>query len=111
MSITPALLTPSAALPNATASFYTTPATGQTMVRRAVFTNTDTVPHTVTVNRVPSGGAAATANQVISAYRLAPGQAYVAVELTNMVLNGGDALYGVCDTAAKVNVTMSGITF
>jgi hypothetical protein len=110
MTIQPAVLTPSTQLGNTAAAIYTTPALGQAVIKRAVFTNIDTVPHTITVHRVPSGGSATIANRVISAYRLTPGQAYVAVELANMVLNGGDMIQALADTANQVNVTMSGFT-
>lgn len=110
MTTQPAVLTASIQLPNAAASIYTVPALGQTVIKRAVFTNVDTVPHTITVHRVPSGGAAAAANRVISAFRITPGEAYVANELANMVLNSGDAIFALADTANQVNVTMSGFT-
>lgn len=109
-TIQPAVLTPSTALGNTATAIYTTPTAGQTVVRRAVFTNTDTVPRLITVHRVPNGGSATTANIVIQAYRLAPGQAYPAPELASMVLNGGDAIFALADAAAVVNVTMSGFT-
>lgn len=109
-TIQPAVLTPSAALTNTAASIYTTPAAGQTVIRRAVFTNTDTVPRTITVHRVPNGGSAVTANLLIQARRLAPGEAYVAAELASMVLNGGDAIFALADSSGVVNATMSGFT-
>lgn len=110
MTTQPAILTASVQLSNAAASIYTAPALGQAVIKRAVFTNVDTVPHTITVHRVPSGGSALTANLVISAFRLTPDESYIANELANMVLNGGDAIFALADTANQVNVTMSGFT-
>ncbi len=109
-TIQPAVLTPSAPLSNTAAAIYTTPTAGRTVVRRAVFTNTDTSPRTITVHRVPLSGSAVTANVLIQARRLAPGEAYVAPELASMVLNGGDAIFAAADVAGVVNVTMSGFT-
>jgi hypothetical protein len=110
MAITPAALTASTQLGATAAAIYTTPVQGQTLIKRAVFTNTDTSPRTITVHRVPNLGSAAIGNRVISSFRLSPGQAYVAVELANMILNGGDAIFALADTASQVNVTMSGFT-
>ncbi|CAB4142365.1 hypothetical protein UFOVP1414_65 [uncultured Caudovirales phage] len=108
MAIVPALLTASVQLGATAASIYTTPAQGQTLIKRAVFTNVDTSPRTITVHRVPVSGSASNANRVISSFRLSPGQSYVAVELANMVLNAGDSIQAFADTANLVNVTMSG---
>lgn len=110
MTITPLLLTASTQLGTSAASIFTSAVTTQVVVRRAVFTNVDTSARTFTVYRVPSGGAAATANVVISAMRLAPGESYVAVELANMVLNLGDALYALASAATAINATVSGFS-
>lgn len=110
MTTQPAVLTPSVQLSNSAAAIYTAPALGQAVIKRAVFTNTDTVPHTITIHRVPSGGTALTSNLLVSGYRLTPGESYISNELSNMVLNGGEAIYALADTASQVNVTMSGFT-
>jgi hypothetical protein len=110
MSISPAVLVPTTALAAAAAAIYTVPANGQSVVKSAVFTNIDTVTRTITVHRVPSGGSVTTANMMVSAYRLSPGQDYTARALTNLVLNAGDAIHAFADSANKVNVTVSGFT-
>lgn len=110
MTISPAILTPSAQLTNAAASIYTVPANGKAVIKRAVFTNVDTVTRLLTVHRVASGGSATTANQVITTQRLTPGEAYVAAELANMVLDAGDSIQALADANTAVNATMSGYT-
>lgn len=110
MAVTPLLLTASTQLGTSAASFYTTPASTKVVVRRVVFTNVDTTSRTFTVYRVPSAGAAATGNIVISAQRLSPGEAYIASELSGMVLDAGDALYALASAATAINVTASGFS-
>lgn len=108
MTVTPAVLQPGTQLSNSAASIYTTGANGRTLVKRAVFTNVDTVTRLLTVYRVQSGGSATTGNIIINALRLAPGESYVAPELTNMVLNAGDAIFAKGDAASVINAFMSG---
>lgn len=110
MTIQPAVLTAGTQLTNSAASIYTVPVNGQAVIRRAVFTNVDTVPRLLTVHRVPNGGSALAANMVVQARRLTPGESYVAVELANMVLNGGEAIYALADANTAINAFMSGLT-
>lgn len=110
MTVSAAVLTPSTQLTASAAAIYTSQTRGTAMIKRAVFTNTDTVSQTITVYRVASGGSAGATNIVIDAYSLTAGQAYVAPELSNMVLAGGDAIYAKASAGAVVNVTMSGYT-
>ena len=110
MAITPAVFQPGIQLTASPVAIYTVPSVGQSVIRRAVFTNTDTSPRTITVHRVPNAGSASTSNRVISAFRLSPGQAYIATELSNMVLNAGDSIQALADTTSVVNAFISGFT-
>jgi predicted short-subunit dehydrogenase-like oxidoreductase (DUF2520 family) len=89
------------------APLYTTPALNTAKIGRAVFCNTDTVVHTITINI--SSTTSSAANQVISARALSPGETYVSPELAGAVLPPGFSVRGLADTAAKVTVTISGI--
>lgn len=115
MTINPALLVASSQLAAAEASIGGPSAPSHWLIKRAVFTNTDTSARSVTVYRVPSGGAAGTGNIVFSAHVVniagTSGDTYVAPELTDMVLNPGDTLHAFADSANKVNVTISGFTY
>ncbi len=110
MAIQAAILCPTSPLGSTLAPVYTTPAQAQALVKRAVFTNTSAATVVITVHRVASGGAPGAGTQVISGHRLTANEAYTAPELSNMVLNGNDALHAVCDAANAVNVTISGFT-
>lgn len=115
MALVPALLVASAQLAGAEASIGGPTSPGHWLVQRAVFTNTDSVSHAITVYRVPSAGTAGVTNKVISAFVLnpsgQPGHTYTAPELAGMILNGGDTIHAFADTGAKVNVTISGFTY
>lgn len=92
------------------ATYVTAAGVSKVVIKSAVFTNTDTVARTITVHRVPSAGSASAGNMVISAFSLSAGQAYVAPELANMVLNAGETLQALASTAAVVNINVSGLT-
>ena len=115
MALYPVLLLASTQLPNAVASQGGPTSPTKWLVKRAVFTNTDTAAHTITVHHVPNGGSPSAGNIVIEVYGLGPqgqpGHTYVAAELTDMIFNSGDTLQCFSDTANVVNVTVSGFTF
>lgn len=108
MSVVPILLTPSTPLLTSATVLYVTPSDGQTVVKRAVFTNIDSQPRSFTVHRVPNGGSPVSGNIVVSALRLQPGESTVVNELGNMVLNGGESVQALASAASVINVTMSG---
>lgn len=115
MAVNPAILIESARVTNAAASIGGPTSPTKWLLKRTVFTNTDTTARSITVYRVPSGGTPVSANIVIDAQTLQPagetGCTYVAVELADMVLNPGDKLYALADVTNVVNVTASGFTF
>lgn len=89
------------------APLYTTPALTTAKIGRAVFSNTDTAPHSITINITT--GTSTTANQFINARVLSPGETYVSPELAGAVLPAGSVLRGLCSAAAVVNLTVSGM--
>ena len=111
MAIAPDALWGISVLTASAAAIYTAPANTTTIIKRAVFLNTDTVARTITIHVIRSGGgAAATANKIINAYPLSPNQAYVPPELANLVLETGDAIHALASTASVVNTLGSGFT-
>ena len=79
------------------------------VIKKAVFTNTDVVARTITVYKVAAAGSPGATNTVISAFSLSAGQAYVAGELANMVLESGKTLQALASTAAVVNFYADGL--
>lgn len=91
-------------------TIYTSAANTFTTITRVVFTNVNTVAVTLTVNVVRSGGSVATTNQVISAYTISAGEAYVAPELAGLILGAGDFISANAGTASSINAVGSGYT-
>lgn len=108
-TLTPVQLVPPQAMAIADSMYYTVPAVSTVKIGRAVFCNTDTASHTITMNIVASGGVSATTNELIAAFPLSAGQTYVSPELAGAVMPAGTMLRGVA-TSAKVTLTVSGIT-
>lgn len=86
------------------------PPSGQRIIKRAVFTNVVLVPVSFTVYVVRSGQVPDQTNVVISNMPLSSNQSYIAPELSNMVLNPGDAIEAVASVAASINTVASGFT-
>lgn len=107
-TITQVLLVPPVQLTAADAAYYTSAALNTAKISRAVFVNTDTAAHTITINL--STGVSNAANQLISALSIAPGMSYVSQELAGLVIPAGYALRGLASTAAQVTMTISGVT-
>lgn len=94
----------------AAAAYVTAAAATTVIIKNVTFTNTDVAARTITVHRVPSGGSATTGNRIISAYSLSAGQAYVAPECANLVLDPGETLQALASSAGVVNIAASGFT-
>ena len=107
---TPKVLFGPAQLTTGDVTQYTSPANTNTTVTRAVFINVNTVAVLLTVNVVRSGGAVGAINEVIAAYPLSAGQAYVAPELAGLILAPGDFISAKAGTATSINAVASGYT-
>jgi hypothetical protein len=92
---------------SADAALYTVPALTSAKIGRAVFSNTDSAAHSITVNITT--GASSTANQIINARSLAPGETYVSPELAGAVLPALSQLRGLASQANFIVVTISGL--
>lgn len=110
MAQQPALFTAVTQLTATAAVLYTCPVNSIAQIVRAVAYNTDTVARSVTIHRVPSGDTPATANIIVASYagRIPAGQTLVFAGLAGMVLNPGDTIQALADSAGVVNITMSG---
>ena len=106
-TVTQAQLVAPSTLQAADAAIYVTPALTSAKIGRAVFSNPDTVAHSITVNITT--GASGLANQIISARTLAPGETYVSSELAGAVLPQGTSVRGFASVAAVIVVTISGL--
>src|SRR5574337_57738 len=95
-----------AALATAQTTQYTTPASRQDVIKDMEIANTTAAAITVTVNIVPSGNAAGTANQVLPAVSVPANQT---LHWTGtIVMNAGDFI-STATSATGVTATFSGI--
>lgn len=109
MSLTPAtIFGPSQLAASAAILGALVPANGLQIIKRAVFTNTNNAPVSITVYVVRSGQTAVTADEVISGQVLSAGQTYPSPELSFMVLNPGDSIWALASVAGVVNAVASG---
>lgn len=92
------------------AAYVTAPANTTYVIKKAVFTNTDSSARTITVHRVASGGSATAANMIISAFSLSAGQTYEATSLGNMVMGPGVTLQALASVTSVVNIFVSGLS-
>lgn len=95
-------------LPTSVTTLYES--AGTTQIKRAVFTNIDTVARTFSVHVVDAGDSASNGNLIIQAFSLAPGQSYVASELGNLVLTRQMTIQALASTANIINTIGSGFT-
>lgn len=109
-TIVPVALWGPSQLGTSAAAVVTTPAANTYVVTRAVFTNTGSTARTITVHIVRSGASATASNMVISAYTVQPGEAYVAPELSGVVLNGGDTIQALASAGSVITALGSGFS-
>lgn len=107
MAAVPTKTTPATIGTSAT-TLYTVPSAKSAIIKEIILMNTHTSALTATINFVPSGGAVATANQVL-AMSLDPNQTVVLALST--VLGTGDLISAITGTASKVACRVSVVEF
>ena len=90
------------------ASYFKCPASTTAKIGRAIFYNSDSLVHTITVNVTTGGGATTPTTLLVRS--VAPGETYVSPELAGVVIPPISELRGTCDTTAVVNIEVSGVT-
>lgn len=111
LTIVPAVLMPTAFVLNPAGVLFVVGSGNGAVVKKGSFANTTTVPITLSLFRVASGGSVAAANTLTPAVTLLPNDVYVPSELINLVLNLGDALWGQASTTGVITGTLSGFTY
>jgi hypothetical protein len=103
MAVTPKALIEVQQLTASAATYYTS-TNIVTIIDSFKLVNVDTVARTATV----SIGANAGGTQFIVARSLAPGECYNCPEMVGQILNAGDLIQALADSANKVNIRASG---
>lgn len=95
------------AITNAQVTVYTVPAASQDVVKDLDITNTSALAVTVSVNLVPSGGTAGTANLFLATVSIPPNST---LHWTGtQVLNTGDFISVIASTTNVCNIMVSGL--
>lgn len=102
-------IVPATQLTNSAAGLYTSPAGVWTQIVSLTCQNTDVTSHQVTFYLVPAAGSAGSTNVITNAQALSPKQSWNDPFVYGKVLNPGDALWGLADTGAVVNVFAAGV--
>ena len=106
--ITPKALVNGVNLTAVAATYYTAGTGVRAIIKRATFCNDDTGVVTVTINLVPSGGAAAYGNRITKAKSLAAGETWSCPDIDNHVLEAGGFISMLASVDAKIGVRISG---
>lgn len=104
----PVPLQPGVSVGNTPALIFYQNNTGVSVVRRAVFANYTGAAVDITVWRVPDQGTVGNGNIIIPTRSIAAMATDLAPEITNLVLNQGEALWAQASAAGAVNFFASG---
>ncbi len=102
------LLATSAQLTASAATVYTSDRT-KTLITACTMTNTDTVVRTFTIYVIKVAGTAGVTNILISARSIAPGETQQVPEMAGQILENGDFVQWLADSASKITPTLNGI--
>lgn len=80
----------------------------KTIIDKFTVTNTNASNVTFSVNLVPVGGTAATANVVMNARSIAAGECYLCPELVGQTLEAGGFISTIAGTASALTISASG---
>ena len=92
---------------NAQTTQYTSPTNIRTVIDKFTARNYSGAAATLSVNVVPSGGAASSSNLVVS-YTLAAGETYIFPEVVGQYLEPGDFISTLAGTASAISIRASG---
>jgi hypothetical protein len=107
MAVTVKTLIPAKQAENAQTTQYT--ATNcKAIIDKFTVTNTSAGNVTFSVNLVASGGSAGTANLIVKARSIVPGETYLCPELVGQVLESGGFISTLAGTASALTITASG---
>ena len=112
MSVVALCLINAQAAPTANTTLYicgSTAGVTNTVIDKFTATNTDSSTHTLSVNIIPAMGLIGAGNLIAKAVSITAGSTYnFSAELQNHILNNGDQISVIADTAAFVVVRASG---
>jgi hypothetical protein len=107
MAVTVKNIIPPKQAENAQTTQYTA-ANCKTIIDKFTVTNTNTANVTFSVNLVALAGTAGTANLIVKARSIVPGETYLCPELVGQVLEDGGFISTLAGAATSLTITASG---
>lgn len=80
----------------------------RTIIDKFTATNVTASNATLSVNIVPSGGAAGTDNLIVSVRAIAPGETYLFPEMVGQIIDTNAMIYTLAGTASALTIAASG---
>lgn len=111
LSVTPFPLMPTAFVSNVAAVLCTSFGVTGSIIKKGSFANVTGGSIALTLYRVALGGSVTSGTIITPGILIMAGDVYIANELINMVLNTGDAIWGVAGGANSITGTISGFNF
>jgi len=90
-------------------TLYTCPANTRVRIVAGTVTNDAAVAKWISFHRVPSGGAVGDANIIINSKVIGDKESYTLPEVVGHILEPGDIISSITETAATLTVHLSGI--
>jgi hypothetical protein len=87
---------------------YTTPAGTRTIIDKFTVTNATPAVADLSVNIVPSGGAASTANVIIAVRAIGPGETYTCPEMVGQVMEAGSFISTLASIVTTLTLSVCG---
>ena len=107
MTISPKNIIPAKRAENSQTTQYTAPANTTVLIDKFVAHNSTASAAILTVNLAPEGGTAGTSNQIVKK-SLAADESYTFPEIVGNVLDTGDFISCIADTASAITIIASG---
>jgi hypothetical protein len=108
MTVTAVVLMEGTQVSNAQTTQYTCAASTKIIIDKFTATNTTGAAATLSVNLVPTAGAAGSSNLILSAKSLAASECYTCPELVGQVLSAGDFISTLSGTNNAITIRVSG---
>lgn len=108
MTVTAATLLEATQVANTQVTQYTAPASMRVIVDKFTATNNTGGAVTLTVNVVPSGGTAVTANIILNTRTIAAGECYTCPEIVGQILTAGAFISTISNTNNAITIRASG---
>lgn len=108
MTVTPAVLLEAKYAENSQTTQYTAAASTKVIVDKFTVTNVTAAVATLGINIVASGGSASAANLIVDDRSIAAGESYTLPSMVGQILETGDFISTIADTASALVIRISG---